>query len=143
VSVVIFLLEDDNGPVPVRAVISADQKGLADLVAMFWRLLNHNGLTARVSALDNFRRINLSDIVFQHADISQMTFDGATITAQCDEKHLRIYADLVEAQIGHSQGHQYLDFESNEPSVELVVSTGEYGQDFFEMHKDRLLKRGH
>jgi hypothetical protein len=121
-----------------KAIIACNDKTLAELVGVFWKLLE--GKTERVGlgTLDMFQTINLTDIVFKRAHVSNTNLDGAEINVYSDEQHLRKYADLVEQLIGSPRGHQYLDSDSQNADIDLIVSIGEYDQDFVDKLKREL-----
>jgi hypothetical protein len=101
-------------------------------------LLQGSKTQIRLSDLNGFERINLSDIFFERSDASHITFGNEKIVVQANAATLKRYASLAEQLLTVPVGHQYLDAETRSSDTDLVISTGEYGEDFFRKFRSQL-----
>jgi hypothetical protein len=133
----VFFLNSDDPKIRPKIIIAADDRSLAELIGLLWQLLAKGHSSIQLRKLGTFEHINVADVVFERANTSHMEFDGAKLKILSDDKHLQKYTELLETLVG-SRGHQYLDSESQNRDIELLVSVGEYNEAFVErLKRDR------
>jgi hypothetical protein len=137
-----FYLQTYEASALKKIVIAVDHRGIGELIASFWRLLNGETTILRVSTLPEFSGINMSEIGLVRDPPSKATFDGDHLEIEINQSKLQRYAELLEELLRHGHGHQYLDANSRNIEIEILVSIGEYSPAFIERIR-RGASRGH
>lgn len=134
----LFILRADSQDVATRVVVSADAKGLAELVGALWKLRRACSERTRLGTLPDFQVINLSDLIIVQSTISHISLNGSELIIQVTGDRLQQYSDLIEAMITSYGIHQYLDADTRNTNIDVIISIGEYSD---EVIKQLITKR--
>jgi hypothetical protein len=125
-----FLLPSEGSDLPARVVISVDQNRLCDLLGLMRALRDGLIHSVHLRSEKGFEGINLDDILFKCGTVSQMYLNDRRVLIEAKTEQFSKFFDLIQALQTKQSGHQYLDCSIQNVDFDLLISTGEYTEDF-------------